>query len=202
MARAEISAEPIRGRRAGARLRKELRDAAEVGADPHQHGELRLDRAVPVAGVRRLLQRLGLRIGELPEELRILQGLKHCVRPVDDEDRPPAPAHHDLLPGLQMAQIDIDRAAGRERRGVGVHLADQRNKRGDRADCSDGGGRDVEKVAARRLGCFAGCFSVHARHGGSSSETTAEIDLFIPDSVRRCLRRPIAHIPVMAQGPV
>jgi hypothetical protein len=96
-------------------------------------------------------------------------------RAIDDEDRPPAPAHEQLLPRLQMAEVDVDRPAEGENRRVRVHLADQWYGRGERAECSDGGGRDVKKVAARRLRRFLRCNRRHDRHGTSSSERRLEL---------------------------
>ena len=49
------------------------------------------------------------------------------------EDRALAPADDDLLAWLDLADVEIDRAAGGKRRGVGVHLVDQRHQSGRQA---------------------------------------------------------------------
>ena len=71
---------------------------------------------------------------------------------VADEDRLDAPEHLDDLPVRDRAEIDLDRRAGRDRRGVRVHLRDQRHQRRRAPTAADGTGRDIEKIAARRLG--------------------------------------------------
>ena len=48
-------------------------------------------------------------------------------------------------------EIDLDRRAGGDGRGVRVHLRDQRHQGRGGADRADGAGGDVEKIAARVL---------------------------------------------------
>ena len=55
-------------------------------------------------------------------------------------------------PSAIGAEIDLDRRAGGDGRGVRVHLRDQRHQRRGGADRADGAGRDVEEIAACRLG--------------------------------------------------
>ena len=57
---------------------------------------------------------------------------------VVDEDRLAAPEHLDHLAFGDRRQIDLDRRAGRDGGGVGIHLRDQRHKRGGGADRGDG----------------------------------------------------------------
>ena len=47
-------------------------------------------------------------------------------RPVADEDRLAAPEHLDDLPFGDRREVEFDRSAGRDGRGVGSHLADER----------------------------------------------------------------------------
>ncbi len=67
-----------------------------------------------------------------------------------DEDRPLPPADHDLAAFLDLADVEIDGAAGCERRGVGIHLIDQRHQCRRSADRADRGSGDEEEIAPRR----------------------------------------------------
>ena len=62
-----------------------------------------------------------------------------------------------ICPSAIGRKVDLDRRAGRDGRGVRVHLRDQRHQRGGRSERADGAGRDIEKIAARRLGRRHGC---------------------------------------------
>ena len=67
---------------------------------------------------------------------------------MEDEDRLGTPENLDDLPVGDRGQIDFDRRAGGNRRGVGIHLRDERHKGCARADGADGAGGDIEKIAA------------------------------------------------------
>ena len=70
---------------------------------------------------------------------------------MEDEDRLRAPEHLDDLPVGDRREVDLDRRAGRDGRGVRIHLRDQRHQGRRGAHRADGAGGDVEKVAARVL---------------------------------------------------
>ncbi|OJW63918.1 MAG: hypothetical protein BGO65_04665 [Afipia sp. 64-13] len=106
--------------------------------------------AMPVFRVRRLLGLLGVRVGKPRDQLRILQDLQEFRRPSGDENRVILPAHHDLLAGLQLAEIEVDGASGGERRRIRVHLGEHRHKTGDAAHDAKSRGHDIEKVATGR----------------------------------------------------
>ncbi len=53
--------------------------------------------------------------------------------PVHDVDRLAAPEHLDVLTVRDRGQIDLDRRAGRDRRGVRIHLGDEGPERGQTA---------------------------------------------------------------------
>src|ERR1051326_5938018 len=96
VARTEIAADPVRHRRGLTGIRIEQRNAAEMGADTDQHAEFRLERAVPILRVGRLLHLLGIRVGQTRGVLLVLQHVERLLGAVIDPDRPLAPAHHDL----------------------------------------------------------------------------------------------------------
>ena len=54
-----------------------------------------------------------------------------------------------IWPSAIGAEIDFDRRARRDGRGVGIHLRDQRHQGRGGAHRADGAGGDIEKVAAR-----------------------------------------------------
>src|SRR5262249_33859106 len=81
---------------------------------------------------------------------------------VIDVDRLAAPEPLDPLPISDRRKIALDRRARRDRRGVGIHLRDQRHERRGGPDAGDGGGRNIKKIATCRLG------RRHRRHGCSS----------------------------------
>src|SRR6476469_9731774 len=60
----EVTPEPVRGGQAVAGVRIEHRNTSEMGADAHQQAVLGLCRAMPVVGIRRLLRRAGIRVGQ------------------------------------------------------------------------------------------------------------------------------------------
>ena len=62
-----------------------------------------------------------------------------------DEDRLGAPEHLDDLPFGDRREIDLDRRAGGDGRGVRIHLGDQRHQDRRGADSADGAGGDVEE---------------------------------------------------------
>ena len=81
-----------------------------------------------------------------------MQFVQRGLRPVDDENRSRGPEGDEPLPLLDLADVDVDRAGRRDRRRVGIHLVDEwPDRRGD-ADRADRAGRQIEKIAARRLG--------------------------------------------------
>ena len=70
---------------------------------------------------------------------------------MEDEDRLGAPEHLDDLSVGDRREVDFDRRARRDGRGIRIHLRDQRHQRRGRANGANGAGGDVEKVAARML---------------------------------------------------
>jgi hypothetical protein len=92
-----------------------------------------------------------LRIGELRDQRRLLQLFQHRIGAAHDEDRPAAPAHDHLLARRHAGQIEINRRAGGERRGIGIHLIDQRHERRGYADTGYRRRRDIQEIAAGRL---------------------------------------------------
>ena len=122
-----------------------------MGADADQDAVFRLERAVPVGGVRRLLRLRGIRIGQQRDHLLALHRIERLLRTMEDEDRPLPPADHDLRIFLDLADVEIDRPAGRERGGVGIHLVDQRHQGRRGADRADRRSGDEEEIAARRV---------------------------------------------------
>ena len=129
------------------------RDAAEMRADADHHQPL----VVALLDARLI----GLRIGQAVDRDRA-RLVDLLLGAVADEDRLAAPEHLDDLPLGDRREIDLDRRAGRDGRGVGIHLGDQRHQGGRGADRAHGAGGDVEKIAARRLG------RRHRRHARGS----------------------------------
>jgi hypothetical protein len=72
-------------------------------ADADQHAEFRLDRAMPVGGIGRLLQFLRVRICEQRQQFPVAHRTENLRRAVKDEDRPFAPADDHLLAGRDLA---------------------------------------------------------------------------------------------------
>ena len=94
-----------------------------MGADADQDTEFGLDRAVPIGRIRRLLGLFRIRIGEQRKHLRALHRLEDRLAATEHEDRPLPPADDDLLAFRNLADIEIDRAAGRKRRRIGFICA-------------------------------------------------------------------------------
>ena len=80
-----------------------------MGTYTDQDAEFRLDPAVPIGRVRRLLDLLGVRVGQLRGQFRVLQCFDLLRRAVENEDRAFAPADHDLLAGHDLT---ISRSTG------------------------------------------------------------------------------------------
>src|SRR5262249_33299080 len=94
-----------------------------------------LDRAVLVLAVRRLLRRVGIRIGEPRIELR--QRLEHRLRAIDDPHDLAAPLDVDLLSGLELGDVDVDGRAGGLRALAGEERHHERCGRAHDADSTD-----------------------------------------------------------------
>src|SRR5262245_36797000 len=124
-----------------------------MGADADQH--------LPLLVTRLDARRIGLRIRQLGD-VDVLRLLDLLLGAMIDVDRLAAPEHLDNLTNGDRRKIDLDRRARRNRRGVGIHLRNQRYERRGGSDARDGGGRNIEKVATCRLG------RRHRRHGCSS----------------------------------
>src|SRR5262245_28651840 len=122
------------------------RDAAEMRADADQHEPLVVPR-LDALGVRLRVGQAGI-VGR-PRLVDLLLGA------VADEDRPAAPEHLDHLAFGDRREVDVDRGAGRDGRGVRIHLGDERPDDGGRTDGGDGAGRDVEKITACMFGILA-----------------------------------------------
>ena len=120
-------------------------------ADHHQPRLAVLGRAVIVAR-RRVFGQIGVarqRIGQIVDgELLGLGDL--LIGAVADEDRLAAPHHGDRLAGLDMGDVDLG-GGHRQRRGVGVHLVEQRPQRRGGADGGKAAGRDQQDIAPARL---------------------------------------------------
>ena len=144
------------------------RDAAEVGAVAVDHQPL------VVAGLDALL--VGHRVRQaLPVDgARLLDFLLGAIA---HEDRFAAPEYLDDLPLRDRREVDLDRRAGRDGGDVGIHLRDQRPRRRGDADRADGSGRDIEEIAACRLG------RRHGRHVVKSFPSSRSAH-------RRWIRRP------------
>ena len=138
VAGAQPAARPVRRQR-GLRARGELvaGRAAQVRADAHDHQQVRLDRAMFVARVRRrqfIGVALGVGVGQFG---RVLGQRGHHFRgPLDDPHRLAAPFHRLLLAHLQVGDVHLDggpRRLGPLGRGEG---ADERHRRRDPGSCS------------------------------------------------------------------
>src|SRR6266404_4521154 len=101
------------------------RDAAEVGADADHDQPLVVTLLDP--GL------VGLRIRKARD--RHAAGLFDLLLgAVHDVDRLAPPEHLDVLPRGNRRQVDFDRRTGRDRRGVRIHLGNERPERGHSAD--------------------------------------------------------------------
>src|SRR5439155_15275507 len=92
------------------------RDAAEMGADADHDQPLVMARLDP--------RLIALRIRQA--RYRHLAGLVDLLLgPVADVDRLAAPEHLDVLSFGDRGQVDLNRRAGRDRRGIRVYLGNQ-----------------------------------------------------------------------------
>jgi hypothetical protein len=82
-------------------------NASEMSTYTNQYTVFRLQRTMPIVGIRRLLGLARLGIGQLGDQLGILEVLQHLCRTFDYQDGPFPPAHDDLLAGLERAQVEI-----------------------------------------------------------------------------------------------
>ena len=125
-----------------------LRDAAEVGADPHHDDPLLVALLwcgfhpwrAPNSGSASLR-------AESSRSSRDVDGLGGCDllgRAVTDEDRLAAPQNRDRLADLDGRDVDLDRGE-RERARVRVHLIDERPQRNCAADGNEGVGREDDE---------------------------------------------------------
>ena len=105
---------------------------------------------MPIVGIRGLLALDRAGIGELIQQFFVLQSLQGFGRAMEDEDRSLAPTHYGLLPGLNLADIEVDGPALGERRSVRVQLIDERNEGRGRTYGGNRPGRDVQEVPSRR----------------------------------------------------
>src|SRR4029450_7496318 len=71
--------------------------------------------------------------------------------PVADVNRLAAPEHLDVLSCSDRGQVDLNRRAGRDRRGIRVHLGNQRHNRGSRAYSGDGSRCNKKEITACRM---------------------------------------------------
>ena len=115
------------------------RDAAEMGADADH------DQPLVMPGLDTRL--VGLRIGQARD--------RHCAGLLDlllgavhDVDRFAAPEHLDVLSCRDRRQVDLDRRTGRDRRGVRVHLGDERPDGGGSTDCGHGARCNKKEITA------------------------------------------------------
>src|SRR5262249_4462602 len=118
------------------------RDTAKVRTDADYHEPLvmaRLDSG-----------RIRLRIGQAGD-IHVLRLRDLLFGAGEDEDRFRPPETLDDLPVGDRCEIDLDRRASCDGRGVRIHLRDQRNQGCSSTHCADGGCGDIEKVAARVL---------------------------------------------------
>ena len=92
----------------------------------------------------------GLGIGQAGD-IHLLRLLDLLLGAVRNEDRLRSPEHFDDLSIGNGREIDFDRGACRDGRGVRIHLRDQRDKDCCGAYRANGASGDVKKVAARVL---------------------------------------------------
>ena len=118
------------------------RDTAEMRANA--------DYDQPLIMARLDARLVALRIGQA--RYRHLAGLIDLLLgPVADVDRLAAPEHLDVLSFGDRGQVDLDRRAGRDRRGIRVHLGNQRPYRGSRAYGGDGSRCNKKEITACRM---------------------------------------------------
>src|SRR6266478_3731946 len=118
------------------------RNAAEMGANADH------DEPLVVALLDPGL--VGLRIGKACDRHRA--GLVDLLLgAVADVDRLAPPEHLDVLPFGNRRQIDFDRRAGRNRRGVRIHLGNERPERDHSTNRSSGSRCNKEEITACRM---------------------------------------------------
>src|SRR5437762_8832826 len=118
------------------------RDTAEMGADADHDQPLIMPRLDPSL--------VALRIGQARH--RYLAGLVDLLLgPVADVDRLAAPEHLDVLSFGDRGQVDLNRRTGRDRRGIRIHLGNQRPHRGSRAYGGDGSRCNEKEITACRM---------------------------------------------------
>src|SRR3569833_2402871 len=121
------------------------RDAAEMGADADHHQPLLM--AVLGAGL------VGCGIGQARHR-NLTDLVDLLLAAMADVDRLAAPEHLDVLPFGDGAEIDLDRRAGRDRRGIRIHLGNERPECGQAADrCCRACGDEQEVSACRMIRC-------------------------------------------------
>src|SRR5439155_20789781 len=118
------------------------RDTAEMRADADHDQPLVMARLDP--------RLIALRIGQA--RYRHLAGLVDLLLgPVADVDRLAAPEHLDVLSFGDRGQVDLNRRAGRDRRGIRVYLGNQWPYLGSRAYGGDGSRCNKKEITACRM---------------------------------------------------
>src|SRR5215211_5756486 len=118
------------------------RDTAEMGADADHDQPLIMPRLDALL--------VALRIGQA--RYRHLAGLVDLLLgPMADVDRLAAPEHLDVLSLGDRGQVDLNRRTGRDRRGIRVHLGNQRPHRGSGAYGGDGSRCNKKEITACRM---------------------------------------------------
>src|SRR5215471_7555831 len=149
MARAEKTAKPTRAQIRRRDFRPVCRRATEVSADADADEDLGLDRPMLVLAVCRLFRVFGAWIRQQGIELG--KALEHLRRAIDHPDDLTAPLDVDLLPRLELADVDLDR---RPRRlgALARRPAPQEWDRGrDRSDPANDAGRTDQEPALSRI---------------------------------------------------
>src|SRR3954447_26438021 len=168
------------------------RNAAEMGADADHDQPLVMAFLDP--GL------VGLRIGQARER-DAARFIDLLLGAVTDVDRLAAPEHLDVLTFGDRRQVDFDRRAGRDCRGIGIHLG---NKRPERSHSGDRGGstrRNKEEITACRMIRRRRCrhdskpflSSSRWNHPGNASTTTGGCRHRDPRGQKDQLSRPIGR---------
>src|ERR1700716_1196864 len=118
------------------------RDATQMGADADHDQPLVMALLDP-----RLIR---LRIGKTRDR-HLASLVDLLLGAVADVDRLAAPEHLDVLPFGDRRQIDFDRRAGRDGRGVRVHLGNEGPDRDHSADRSGGSRCNKKEITACRI---------------------------------------------------
>src|SRR5690554_7007420 len=103
-----------------------------MGTYTNQYSELRLDGAIHITGIIRLLLLLRLRISDFIVELLYI--LQHLRSAADDPYRFTPPLNSNLLTWLNLTDIDGYRRTSRLRFGTGIPGCHERDCRTDDAD--------------------------------------------------------------------